>query len=80
MLYSQSGSIKLLYGKKEGEEVIRVRNDENIDNIIVKYLDWRQKPNYNYCRVCGKEIKLSKTRPVRYCGKCAKEIELSRKR
>ena len=34
-----------------------VKNDENIDNIIVKYLDWRQKPNYNYCRVCGKEIK-----------------------
>lgn len=74
MLYSQSGSIKLLYGEKEGEEVIRVRNDENIDNIIVKYLDWRQKPNYNYCKVCGKEIK-KKGKADKYCGKCKKEIE-----
>ena len=76
MLYSQSGSIKLLYGKKEGEEIIRVRNDENIDNIIVKYLDWRQKPNYNYCKVCGKEIKLkTKNSNAKYCNKCAKDIK-----
>ena len=71
MLYSQSGSIKLLYGKKEGEEVIRVRNDENIDNIIVKYLDWRQKEGYNYCKVCGKEIKRTNNKS-KYCSKCAK--------
>ena len=77
MLYSQSGSIKLLYGKKEGEEVIRVRNDENIDNIIVKYLDWRQKPNYNYCKVCGKEIKKTNNRG-KYCRKCAKEINIEK--
>ena len=74
MLYSKSGSIKLLYGKKEGEEVIRIKNDEDIDNIIVKYLDWRQKEGYNYCKVCGKEIKKS-GKTDKYCGKCKKEIE-----
>ena len=74
MLYSKSGSIKLFYNKKEGEEVIRIKNDEDIDNIIVKYLDWRQKEGYNYCKVCGKEIKKSCNRE-KYCGKCSKKIK-----
>lgn len=41
----------------------------------MQYLDWRQKEGYNYCKVCGKEIKISKTKPMRYCGKCAKDIK-----
>ena len=75
MLYSKSGSIKLFYNKKEGEEVIRIKNDENIDNIIVKYLDWRQKEGYAYCKVCGKEIKVSKTKPSKYCTKCGRIVD-----
>ena len=74
MLYSKSGSIKLLYGKKEGEEVIRIKNDEDIDNIIVKYLDWRQKEGYNYCKVCGKEIKKTNNRG-KYCSKCGRKVD-----
>lgn len=77
MLYSKSGSIKLFYNKKEGEEVIRIKNDEDIDNIIVKYLDWRQKEGYNYCKVCGKEIKKTNNRG-KYCSKCAKEINIEK--
>ena len=74
MLYSKSGSIKLFYGRNEGEEVMRIKNDDDIDNIIVKYLDWRQKEGYNYCKVCEKKIKKSGRRDI-YCSKCAKEIE-----
>lgn len=79
MLYSKSGSIKLFYGRNEGKEVMRIKNDDDIDNIIVRYLDWRQKENYNYCRVCGKEIKTTKTFSPKYCIKCRKEIDKENK-
>lgn len=79
MLYSRSGSIKLFYNQTEGEEVIRIKNDDDIENIIVKYLDWRQKPFYRYCKCCGKEIKMT-SNSKKYCTKCSKNIELKRKR
>ena len=54
-----------------------MRGRSYIDNIIVKYLDWRQKDGYAYCKVCGKEIKKSYVNSnIKYCGKCAKEIKL----
>ena len=46
----------------------------------MQYLDWRQKEGYNYCKVCGKEIKKSGNHRNIYCTKCAKEKELARKR
>ena len=53
-----------------------MRGRSYIDNIIVKYLDWRQKEGYNYCKVCGKEIKLKiKNSNAKYCNKCAKIIQ-----
>ena len=53
-----------------------MRGRSYIDNIIVKYLDWRQKEGYNYCKVCGKEIKLKiKNSNAKYCNKCAKNIK-----
>ena len=51
-----------------------MRGRSYIDNIIVKYLDWRQKEGYNYCKVCGKEIKKTNNKNI-YCTKCGKKIK-----
>ena len=49
---------------------------ENIENVVVAYLDWRQKEDYYYCKVCGKEIKKAKKgRTPDYCTSCKKQIE-----
>ena len=81
--YGKSPSIELLFLKKEEKEDIVEMNlkIEDIENIIVKYLDWRNKENYNYCEVCGKEI-INKRKGTKYCNKCKrlKELENTRKR
>lgn len=51
-----------------------MRGRSYIDNIIVKYLDWRQKEGYNYCKVCGKEIKKTNNRG-KYCSKCGRIVD-----
>ena len=53
---------------------MRIKNDDDIENVILRYLDWREYPVYAYCKCCGKEIKISGNRK-KYCSKCAKEIE-----
>ena len=77
--YGKSPSIELLFLKKEEKEDIVKMNlkIEDIENIIVKYLDWRNKENYNYCEVCGTEI-INKTKPKKYCNGCAKKINIDK--
>ena len=65
-------NIKLLYGVNSDNIAIdEIIDESNIDNIIIKYLEWRNLKGYNYCVECGKEIKL-KTKNSKYCDKCAK--------
>ena len=52
---------------------MRINYDDDIENIIVRYLDWWKYPVYAYCECCGKEIKMGNTKPSKYCKKC-KEI------
>lgn len=70
-------NIKLLYGDKQIKEenvVISIDlNEETAKNMIVNYLDWRKLEGYNYCKVCGKEIKL-KGKNQNYCNSCSKSI------
>lgn len=74
LIYSKNGSVKLFYGADEGKEVMRISYDDDIENIILRYLDWREYPNYKYCKNCGKEIKTTGNRQ-KYCDKCAKKIK-----
>ena len=74
LIYSKEERIKLFYSKKEGEEVMRIKYDDDIENIIVRYLDWRKYPVYTYCERCGKEIKISGNRK-KYCSEWAKKIK-----
>ena len=70
-----STGIKLLYGNniniKEGIDLDITK--ENVENIIITYLDWRQKEDYYYCKKCGKEIKKTGNRQ-QYCPSCKKKI------
>ena len=77
MLYSKNGSIKIFYNREDGEEVMRIKNDDDIENVILRYLDWRKYPVYAYCECCGKEIKISGNRK-KYCSKCAKQINIEK--
>ena len=43
----------------------------------MQYLDWRQKEGWNYCKICGKEIKLKSNREM-YCAKCKRIKELEK--
>ena len=74
-------NIKLLYGDKQNKDeeiLIDIELDEKTaENMVVDYLDWRNKEDYSYCKVCGKEIKPSKYTPKDkqiYCFQCAKEV------
>ena len=73
--YSErSNKTKLLYCVEEGEEIFRITHDACVENIVTMYLDWREYPNYKYCKNCGKEIKTTGNRQ-KYCDKCAKKIK-----
>ena len=74
MLYSKNGSIKIFYNREDGEEVMRIKNDDDIENIIVRYLNWRKYPVYAYCECCGNGIKITNN-SQKYCNKCAKKIK-----
>ena len=74
--YSErSNKTRLLYCVEEGEEVFRITYNTYVENIVTMYLDWREYPNYRYCKNCGKEIKVTGNRQ-KYCCKCAKQIQL----
>jgi tRNA(Ile2) C34 agmatinyltransferase TiaS len=78
--YSErSNKTKLLYCAEEGEEVFRISYNAYVENIVTMYLDWREYPNYKYCKVCGKEIKTTGNNK-KYCSKCAKDKELEKHR
>ena len=79
--FGRSTGIKLLFGVEEGEEVLLIDKNTDLDNIIVKYLEWRNKEDYDYCTVCGKEIIDINGKTI-YCKNCAKEVnrEKTRKR
>jgi hypothetical protein len=80
MLYSKNGSIKIFYNREDGEEVMRIKNDDDIENVILRYLDWRKYPMYAYCECCGKEIKIKHYNDrSKYCSKCSKEIDKKNK-
>ena len=73
--YSErSNKTRLLYCVEEGEEVFRITYNTYVENIVTMYLDWREYPNYKYCKVCGKEIKITGNRK-KYCSKCAEKIK-----
>ena len=72
--FGKQPSIKLNFVSEEGENVIEVDLKE-IDNVILKYLNWRKKDGYNYCECCGKEIVSKAKKPTKYCSKCAKEVD-----
>lgn len=72
-------NIKLLYGQKQIKEddiIINVElNERTAENMIVDYLKWRNKEDYNFCEVCGKEIQQNNNTTVVYCINCAKKIK-----
>ena len=73
--FGKRPSIKLNFvSEEDGENVLEVDLKE-IDNVILKYLDWRKKDGYNYCECCGKEIVSKAKKPTKYCSKCAKEVD-----
>lgn len=78
--FGTSPSIKLLFCKDKGKEEIKIKIDiKRIENIVVKYLKWRNKENYTYCIECGKEIKIKSNRQ-QYCNKCFKILRKDYKR
>ena len=73
--FGKQPSIKLNFvSEEDGENVLEVDLKE-IDNVILKYLNWRKKDGYNYCQVCGKEIVSKAKKPTKYCSKCAKIVK-----
>ena len=76
----KSNYIFLNYGDKDNikEGIDLELNRENIENVVVTYLDWRQKEDYYYCKVCGKEIKKGKTKTPKYCVTCAKKVNIEK--
>ena len=77
--FGKQPSIKLNFvSEEDGENVLEVDLKE-IDNVILKYLNWRKKDGYNYCQVCGKEIVSKAKKPTKYCSKCAKIIQAKQK-
>lgn len=68
--FGRSTGIKLLFGVEEGEEVLLIDKNTDLDNVIVKYLEWRNKEDYDYCTVCGKNIINTNGKTI-YCKKCA---------
>lgn len=74
-------NIKLLYGDKqikENDVVINVElNEKTAENMIVDYLNWRNKEDYSFCKICGKEIKQDSKKPQIYCTRCAKIIHIN---
>jgi len=72
-------NIKLLYGDKQIKNIIiDIELDEmTAENMVVDYLKWRNQEDYNFCEICGKEIKLNTVNsPQKYCDKCSKDIKL----
>lgn len=76
--YGKHPSIKLLFTNQEGDVAIKLKL-EDIENIIVEYLNWIKKDNYTYCEVCGKEIQ-AKSSTHKYCSRCKKTKELENTR
>ena len=75
-------NIKLLYGDNDTEIELKLNLDENnINNVILEYLNWRKLEGYYYCKECGKEIK-NNNKNNKYCSKCSKlkELENTNKR
>ena len=73
--FGKQPSIKLNFvSEEDGENVLEVDLKE-IDNVILKYLNWRKKDGYNYCECCGKGIVSKAKKPTKYCNKCAKEVD-----
>ena len=75
--FGKQPSIKLNFVSEEGENVIEIDLKE-IDNVILKYLNWRKKDGYNYCQVCGKEVVSKAKKPTKYCNKCAKIVNIEK--
>lgn len=71
--FGKSTGIKLLFADKDGEEVLLIDKNTDLENIVVKYLEWRNKEDYTYCVVCGKEV-VAKTNNQIFCNYCKKEI------
>ena len=42
--------------------------------MVLYYLNWKNKKDYYYCKVCGREIKINNNKQD-YCNKCAKIIK-----
>lgn len=72
--FGKSTGIKLLFPKKEGEEIIKINKDTDIENIVVQYLNWRDKEDFDYCSVCGKEI-MDTNGKTNYCKICAINVK-----
>ena len=72
--FGKSTGMKLLFSKSEGEVVLTIDKDTDLENIIVQYLNWRNKEGYNYCIVCGKGIIIKSNNQI-YCSKCLVEVK-----
>ena len=74
--FGKQPSIKLNFvSEEDGENVLEVDLKE-IDNVILKYLNWRKIDGYNYCECCGKEGVSKAKKPTKYCSKSAKIKQL----
>ena len=73
--FGKQPSIKLNFVSEEGGENIIEVDLKEIDNVILKYLNWRKKDGYNYCQVCGKEVVSKSNNAKKYCTKCSKQVK-----
>lgn len=78
--FGNSPGIKLLYGSEIKEnEIIKIDCEkDDLENIIVKYLNWRSAEDYSYCVVCGDRVKIKgeHDNSTKYCSKCKKNKQL----
>ncbi len=70
-------SIKLLYVDSEfdNEGITFKITNENKDDVLNYYLQWKDPDKYIKCTECGVWVKKGKTKQPKYCKKCAKKID-----
>ena len=52
--------------------------EDNMDDILNYYLQWKYPEGYVKCTECGVWVKKGKTNTPKYCKKCAKKINLNK--
>lgn len=74
--FGNSPGIKILYSSKtKKKQIIKIGcMGDCLENVIVKYLNWRNIECYKYCERCGVKIIDTNNKTVR-CKDCAKKLK-----